>query len=92
MTVVIDIYVDKSFSFIVKTAITSNLIKELLGIAKGSSFPNKNKVGKISYAQVAEIVLRKKDDLFINSEDAAIRTIIGTVKSMGIHVDGNEYE
>ena len=92
VTVVIDIYVDKSFSFIVKTAITSNLIKELLGIAKGSSFPNKNKVGKISYAQVAEIVLRKKDDLFINSEDAAIRTIIGTVKSMGIHVDGNEYE
>ena len=90
VTVVIDIYSDKSFSFVIKSAITSNLIKELLNINKGSSYPNKNKVAKITYDQIKHIVSLKKNDLFISSEEAAINTIVGTIRSMGIHVEGSD--
>ena len=91
VTTIINIYSDKSFDFKIKSPITSILIKNILNINKGSSFPNKNKVGKITYQQL-KIIAEKKKDLFINSENAAISTIIGTVKSMGIEVEDFEYE
>ncbi len=86
ITAVIDIYTDKSFYFKLKSPTTSFLIKNLLTIEKGSAFPNKNKVAKITYKQIKEIIDKKKD-LFINSEISAINTIIGTAKSMGIEVE-----
>lgn len=88
VTAVINVYSDKSFDFIIKSPVTSVLIKKILDIDKGSSFPNKNKVGKISYDQV-KIIAEKKNDLFINSQKSAINTIIGTIKSMGIEIEGN---
>ncbi len=92
VTVVINIYSDKTFNFIVKSVVTSVLIKELLNIVKGSSLPNKSKVGKITYDQVRHIFLKKKNDLFVNSEDAGIKTIVGTIKSMGIYVEDLEHD
>ncbi len=87
VTTIITIYSDKSFDFIIKTPITSSLIKNILNITKGSSFPNKNKIAKITISQIKEIVDKKKNDLFINSEQASINTIIGTAKSMGITIE-----
>ena len=87
VTTIIIIYSDKSFDFIIKTPITSSLIKNILNITKGSSFPNKNKVAKITIDQVKEIVDKKEIDLFINSKKASINTIIGTAKSMGITIE-----
>ncbi len=86
VSVVINVYSDKSFDFKVKSNITSLLIKNEIGIEKGSSSPNKNKIGKITYDQILNII-KKKNDLFVNSDDAAIKTIIGTAKSMGIDFD-----
>ena len=87
VTTIITIYSDKSFDFIIKTPITSSLIKNILNITKGSSFPNKNKIAKITISQIKEIVDKKKIDLFINSEQGSINTIIGTAKSMGITIE-----
>lgn len=92
VTTVINIYSDKTFDFLVKTQVTSMLIKSLLLLEKGSSFPNKNKVGKITYDQLKEIAMKKYADIFVNSEQAAINTIIGTAKSMGIEIDGAHNE
>jgi len=91
VTTIINIYTDKSFDFIVKSAVTTNLIKNILNIDKGSSSPNKNKIAKISYSQIL-LIIEKKNDLFINSRNSAIKTIIGTAKSMGIEVEDFEYE
>lgn len=91
VTTIINIYSDKSFDFKIKSPITSILIKNILNINKGSSFPNKNKVAKITYDQLNNII-NMKNDLFINSKNAAIKTIIGTAKSMGIEVEDFEYE
>lgn len=89
ITVIINVYTDKSFDFKLKSAITSTLIKNVLNIDKGSSFPNKTKIAKITYDQIKHIILQK-NDLFVNSEQSAMKTIIGTAKSMGIELESTE--
>lgn len=84
--VVITIYSDRSFTFITKTPPASILLKRAAGIAKGSGVPNKNKVGKVTEKQVEEIAKSKMPDLNANDLSAAILTIKGTARSMGIEV------
>lgn len=88
LPVVITVYADKSFTFITKTPPATVLIKKAIGLAKGSSNPNTTKVGKITRAQLAEIVKIKQPDLTAADEDAAIRTIAGSARSMGLDVEG----
>jgi large subunit ribosomal protein L11 len=88
MPVVITVYSDRSFTFIIKTPPASYLVLKAVGISKGSSAPNKDKVGKITAKQLAEIAKIKMPDLTANDLDAAIRTIAGTARNMGIEVEG----
>jgi len=85
--VVITVYSDRSFTFITKTPPASILLKKVAQIAKGSSEPNRNKVGKVK-AQVEEIAKLKMPDLNARDLDAAILTISGTARSMGIDIVG----
>jgi large subunit ribosomal protein L11 len=84
--VMITIYADRSFSFITKTPPAAVLLKKAAGIIKGSGEPNRNKVGQVTRNQVREIAQMKLPDLNAASLDAAIRTIEGTARSMGIDV------
>lgn len=84
--VVITVYADRSFSFILKTPPASVLLKKAAGIDKGSGVPNRDKVGKVTMAQVEEIAKVKMPDLTAASLDAAVKTIKGTARSMGIEV------
>jgi len=84
--VVITVYADRSFTFITKTPPAPVLIKKTAGIESGSATPNKNKVGKLSKAQVADIAKTKMPDLNAASLEAAMRTIEGTARSMGIDI------
>jgi large subunit ribosomal protein L11 len=84
--VVITVYADRSFTFITKTPPASVLLKKAAGLVKGSGEPNKNKVGKVTPAQVQEIAQTKLPDLNANDLDAAIRIIEGTARSMGIEI------
>ena len=84
--VVITVYQDKSFTFITKSPPASILLKKAAGIASGSKTPNKDKVGKVSKAQVMDIVKLKLKDLNAGSEEAAFRIIAGTARSMGIDI------
>jgi large subunit ribosomal protein L11 len=84
--VVITVYQDKSFTFITKSPPASVLLKKAAGIAAGSKTPNKEKVGKVTRAQVLEIVKLKIKDINATSEEAAIRVVSGTARSMGIEV------
>lgn len=84
--VVITVYQDKSFTFITKSPPAAVLIKRAAGLAKGSGVPNKEKVGKITYAQIKEIVEIKKRDLNTSDEAQAMRIIEGTARSMGVEV------
>jgi large subunit ribosomal protein L11 len=84
--IVMTIYADRSFTFITKTPPASELVKKAAGVIKGSSVPNKDKVGKITTAQVREIAQTKLPDLNAYSVDAAMKIIAGTAKSMGIDV------
>jgi large subunit ribosomal protein L11 len=84
--VVITVYADRSFTFITKTPPASVLIKKTLGIESGSSVPNKNKVGKLTKDQVTEIAKKKMPDLNAASLEAAIKTIEGTARSMGVEI------
>lgn len=84
--VVISVYQDHSFSFIIKSPPAAVLLKKAAGIASGSGEPNKEKVGRVTRAQVAEIVKTKKEDLNARTDEAAIRIIEGTARSMGIEV------
>jgi large subunit ribosomal protein L11 len=84
--VVITVYADRSFSFIMKTPPASVLIKKAIGLEKGSGEPNKNKVGKISLAQIEEIAKIKMEDLNANTVEAAMEMIKGTARSMGVEV------
>lgn len=84
--VVITIYADKSFSFVMKTPPAGDLLKKAAGIAKGSGEPNKNKVGKVSMKQIEEIAKKKLPDLNTKDLEAAKKTIIGSAKSMGLEV------
>ena len=84
--VVITVYADRSFSFITKTPPVPVLIKKALGIESGSAVPNKNKVGKLTKAQVEEIAKKKMPDLNAASVEAAMRTVEGTARSMGVDI------
>ena len=84
--VVITVYNDRSFTFITKTPPAAVLLKRAAGIAKGSGEPNRNKVAKVTAAQVREIAELKKPDLNSNDLEAAIRMVEGTARSMGIEV------
>ena len=84
LPVVITVYKDKSFTFITKQPPMSNLIKKSTGLEKGSGVPNRDKVGKITYEQAAEIAKAKMADLNAKSLDAAIKIVVGSAKSMGI--------
>jgi large subunit ribosomal protein L11 len=86
--VVITVYSDRSFTFIMKTPPASVLIRKSLGLEKGSGAPNTNKVGKISRAQLEEVAKTKQPDLTAADLDAAVRTIAGTARSMGVDVEG----
>ena len=82
----ITVYEDRSFTFITKTPPAAVLIKEAIGLDKGSGEPNRNKVGTITKAQVREIAERKMPDLNANDVDAASKIIEGTARSMGVEV------
>ncbi len=84
--VVVTVYNDRSFTFITKTPPASVLLKRAAGIAKGSGTPNKDKVGKVTAKQVEEIARQKMPDLNAMSLDAAIKSVQGTARSMGIDV------
>src|SRR5579859_2356390 len=84
--VVITVYVDRTISFITKTPPAAVLLKRAAGIAKGSGEPNKNKVGKVTEKQVEEIAKTKLPDLNARDLSAAIATIRGTARSMGLEV------
>jgi large subunit ribosomal protein L11 len=85
---VITVYADRSFSFITKTPPASVLLKKAAGILKGSGEPNMTKVGKVTRAQLEDIVNAKDPDLTAADMDAAVRTIAGTARSMGLDVEG----
>jgi large subunit ribosomal protein L11 len=85
--VVITVYSDRTFTFITKSPPASVLLKQAAGIAKGSSEPNKTKVGKITVAQVRQIAEAKAKDLNAYDIEAAMRIILGTARSMGITVE-----
>ena len=85
---VITVYSDRSFTFIMKTPPASVLIAKALGIAKGSATPNTAKVGKVSRKQLEDIAKLKMPDLTASDLDAAVRTIAGSARSMGVDVEG----
>ncbi|MGD8568158.1 MAG: 50S ribosomal protein L11 [Gammaproteobacteria bacterium] len=86
--VVITVYNDRSFTFITKTPPASILLKKAAGISKGSSVPNRDKVGKVNRAQLEEIASTKMPDLTAADMDAAVRTIAGSARAMGIETEG----
>jgi len=86
--VVITVYNDRSFTFITKTPPASVLLKKALGIPKGSGVPNKEKVGKVTRAQLEEIATAKMPDLNAADMDGAVKIIAGSARSMGIDVEG----
>jgi large subunit ribosomal protein L11 len=86
--VVISVYSDKTFTFITKTTPASHLLKKAAGISSGSGTPNTDKVGKVNRQQLEEIAKTKDPDLTAADLDAAVRTIAGTARSMGIDTEG----
>ena len=85
--VVLTVFEDRSFKFITKTPITSELIKKALKLSKGSSVPNKDKVGKLSRAQALEIAKIKIPDLNTKNEEEALKVVEGTARSMGVEIE-----
>ena len=86
--VIITVFSDRSFTFVTKTPPASVLLRKAAGVPKGSSEPNKNKVGKVTRKQVEEIARTKAPDLTAADLEAAVRTVAGTARSMGIEVEG----
>lgn len=86
--VVITAYADKSFTFIMKTPPASVLIRKALGLAKGSPRPHTDKVGKLTRAQAEQIAKTKMPDLTASDLDAAVKTVAGSARSMGVEVEG----
>ena len=86
--VVITVYSDRSFTFVTKTPPAAILLLRAAGIQKGSGVPNKNKVGKVTKKQVEEIAKTKMPDLTAADLEAAVKTIAGSARSMGIEVEG----
>ncbi|MDD7200283.1 MAG: 50S ribosomal protein L11 [Sphaerochaetaceae bacterium] len=85
--VVISVYADRTFTFILKTPPASILIKKALGIQTASGTPNKTKVGKLTKAQLEDIAKQKLDDMNCNSLESAMRVVAGTARSMGVEVE-----
>ncbi|HXH54803.1 MAG TPA: 50S ribosomal protein L11 [Gammaproteobacteria bacterium] len=90
LPVVITVFNDRSFTFIIKTPPASILLKKISGIPKGSAVPNKDKVGKVTRAQLEAIAKQKMPDLTAADLTAAVRTIAGSARSMGLNVEGVE--
>lgn len=88
LPVVITAFADKSFTFIIKSPPAGVLIKKAIKLEKGSARPHTDKVGKITRAQLEEIAKTKMKDLTAADMDAAVRTIAGTARSMGVNVEG----
>ena len=88
LPVVISVYKDKSFSFITKQPPASNLLKKAAGLASGSKEPHKIKVGKITKAQLMEVVKRKIVDMNTDDPEAAARVLAGTARQMGLEIEG----
>ncbi|MDH5424406.1 MAG: 50S ribosomal protein L11 [Gammaproteobacteria bacterium] len=88
--VIITVYADRSFTYVTKSTPASVLLRKISGVAKGSSTPNTVKVGSVTRAQLEEIATSKKSDLTAANMDAAVRTIAGTARSMGLTVEGVE--
>ncbi|MEW7976098.1 MAG: 50S ribosomal protein L11 [Candidatus Sedimenticola endophacoides] len=86
--VVITVYSDRSFTFITKTPPASVLLRKAAGVSKGSGTPNKVKVGKVTREQLEEIAKTKEPDLTASDMEAAVNTIAGTARSMGLDVEG----
>lgn len=86
--VVVSVYNDRSFDFFTKSPPAAVLLKKVAGLAKGSGVPNKDKVGKVTRAQLAEIANTKMNDLNARDVDHAVRMIEGTARSMGLVVEG----
>ena len=86
LPVVITVYADRSFTFILKSPPAAVLLKKAAGLAKGSGVPNRDKVGKVTMDQVLEIVKIKENDLNAKDPEAAAQMILGTARSMGIEV------
>ena len=86
--VVITVYNDRSFTYVTKTPPAPVLLRKAAGVAKGSGRPNSEKVGKVTRAQLEEIATTKNPDLTAADMDAAVRTIAGTARSMGLTVEG----
>jgi large subunit ribosomal protein L11 len=88
LPVVITAYSDRSFTFIIKTPPAAVLLKKAAGIDKGSSTPNTNKVGKVNRAQIEDIAKTKMSDLTAADLDAAVHSIAGSARSIGLEVEG----
>ena len=88
LPVVITAYADKSFTFIIKTPPTSVLIRKAVKVEKGSAKPNSDKVGRLTRAQVEQIAKQKQPDLTAADLEAAMRTVAGSARSMGVEVEG----
>lgn len=86
--VVVSVYNDRSFDFILKSPPAAVLLKKAAGLAKGSGVPHKNKVGKVTQAQLEEIATTKMADLNARDLEHAVRMIVGTARSMGVEVEG----
>lgn len=87
--VIITVFTDKSFKFIIKSPPASVLLKKIANISKGSGNPNKNKIATINMKQIEDVVDLKIKDLIVNSKESAMNTIKGTAKSMGFKIDGD---
>lgn len=87
LPVIITVYSDKSFTFILKTPPAAVLIKKALGITKGSGTPNKTKIGKLTQDQLTDIAKTKLEDLNANDIEAAKKIVAGTARSMGVEVE-----
>ncbi len=85
--VLITVYADRSFTFVLKTPPASYLLKKAAGLDKGSPVPNRNKVGKLTMSQVEEIAKLKMPDLNAKDMDGALKTIMGSARSLGIEIE-----
>lgn len=88
LPVVISVYKDKSFTFVTKRPPAGNLLKKAAGLASGSKEPNKTKVGKLTKAQLMDVVKIKMPDLNTNDPEAAARILAGTARQMGLEIEG----
>jgi large subunit ribosomal protein L11 len=88
LPVIITVYSDKSFTFVIKTPPAAVLLRKAAGVQKGSGTPNTDKIGTVTRAQLEEIATTKMQDLNANDMDAAVRIIAGSARSMGLDVEG----